>query len=60
MGEPKKEHGEEPTTGLKASLLLEMPPDQVRPTVVQGFEPQENGPRHAGGEDQTDVQRPNR
>ena len=25
----KKEHGEEPTTGLKASLLLEMLPDQI-------------------------------
>ena len=46
--------------GLKASLLLEMPPDQVRPTVVQGFELQEIRPWHAGGEDQTDVQRPNR
>ena len=35
--ELKKEHGEEPTTGLKASLLLEMLPDQVQLTVAQGL-----------------------
>ena len=34
--ELKKEHGEEPTTGLKASLLLEMLPDHVQLTVAQG------------------------
>ena len=33
----KKEHGEEPTTGLKASLLLEMLPDHVQLTVAQGM-----------------------
>ena len=33
----KKEHGEEPTTGLKASLLLEMLPDAVQLTVAQGM-----------------------
>ena len=33
----KKEHGEEPTTGLKASLLLEMLPDSVQLTVAQGM-----------------------
>ena len=35
--ELKKEHGEEPTTRLKASLLLEMLPDQVQLTVAQGL-----------------------
>ena len=35
--ELKKEHGEEPTTGLKASLLLEMLPDHVQLTVAQGM-----------------------
>ena len=35
--ELKKEHGEEPTTGLKASLLLEMLPHQVQLTVAQGL-----------------------
>ena len=33
--ELKTEHGEEPTTGLKASLLLEMLPDQVQLTDAQ-------------------------
>ena len=33
----RKEHGEEPTTGLKASLLLEMLPDSVQLTVAQGL-----------------------
>ena len=33
----KKEHSEEPTTGLKASLLLEMLPDNVQLTVAQGM-----------------------
>ena len=33
----KKEHGEEPTIGLKASLLLEMLPDHVQLTVAQGM-----------------------
>ena len=33
----KKEHGEEPTTGLKASLLLEMLPDSLQMTVAQGL-----------------------
>ena len=33
----KKEHSEEPTTGLKASLLLEMLPDSVQLTVAQGM-----------------------
>ena len=33
----KKEHAEEPTTGLKASLLLEMLPDAVQLTVAQGL-----------------------
>ena len=33
----KKEHGEEPTAGLKASLLLEMLPDAVQLTVAQGM-----------------------
>ena len=33
----KKEHNEEPTTGLKASLLLEMLPDSVQMTVAQGM-----------------------
>ena len=33
----KKEHGEEPTVGLKASLLLEMLPDSVQMTVAQGL-----------------------
>ena len=33
----KKEHGEEPTTGLKASLLLEMLPDHAQLTVAQGM-----------------------
>ena len=33
----KKEHGEDPTSGLKASLLLEMLPYQVRLTVAQGL-----------------------
>ena len=33
----KKEHSEEPTTGLKASLLLEMLPDHVQLTVAQGM-----------------------
>ena len=35
--ELKKEHGEEPTTGLKASLLLETLQDQVQLTVAQGL-----------------------
>ena len=34
----KKEHGEEPTTGLKASLLLEMLPESVQLTVAQGMD----------------------
>ena len=33
----KREHGEEPTMGLKASLLLEMLPDHVQLTVAQGM-----------------------
>ena len=33
----KKEHGEEPTVGLKASLLLEMLPDSAQMTVAQGM-----------------------
>ena len=33
----KREHGEEPTPGLKASLLLEMLPDSVQLTVAQGM-----------------------
>ena len=33
----KKEHSEEPTVGLKASLLLEMLPDSVQMTVAQGM-----------------------
>ena len=33
----KKEHGEEPTEGLKASLLLEMLPDNAQMTVAQGM-----------------------
>ena len=33
----KKEHGEEPTAGLKASLLLEMLPESVQLTVAQGM-----------------------
>ena len=33
----KKEHGEEPTMGLKASLMLEMLPDNVQLTVAQGM-----------------------
>ena len=33
----RKEHGEEPTVGLKASLLLEMLPDQVQLAVAQGL-----------------------
>ena len=33
----RREHGEEPTTGLKASLLLEMLPDSVQLTVAQGL-----------------------
>ena len=33
----KREHGEEPTQGLKASLLLEMLPDSVQLTVAQGM-----------------------
>ena len=33
----KKEHSEEPTQGLKASLLLEMLPDHVQLTVAQGM-----------------------
>ena len=35
--ESKVVDGEEPTTGLKASLLLEMLPDQVQLTVAQGL-----------------------
>ena len=35
--ELRKEHGEEPTTGLKASLLLEMLPGQVQLKVAQGL-----------------------
>ena len=34
----KKEHGEEPTTGLKASLLLEMLPEGAQMTVLQGMD----------------------
>ena len=34
----KKEHSEEPTTGLKAALLLEMLPDNVQLTVAQGLD----------------------
>jgi hypothetical protein len=33
----KKEHGEEPTPGLKASLILEMLPEGARMTVAQGM-----------------------
>ena len=33
----KREHGEEPTQGLKAALLLEMVPDQVQMTLAQGM-----------------------
>ena len=33
----KREHGEEPTQGLRASLLLEMLPDHVQLTVAQGM-----------------------
>ena len=33
----KKEHGEEPTAGLKASLLLEMLPEGAQMTVLQGM-----------------------
>ena len=33
----KKEHGEEPTVGLKASLLLEMLPEGAQMTVLQGL-----------------------
>ena len=33
----KREHGEEPTAGLKASLLLEMLPESVQLTVAQGM-----------------------
>ena len=33
----KREHGEEPTVGLKASLLLEMLPESVQLTVAQGM-----------------------
>ena len=33
----KREHGEEPTPGLKASLLPEMLPDSVQLTVAQGM-----------------------
>ena len=33
----KKEHGEEPTAGLKASLLLEMLPEGAQMTVLQGL-----------------------
>ena len=33
----KKEHGEEPTTGLKASLLMEMLPEGAQMTVLQGL-----------------------
>ena len=34
----KKEHEEEPTTGLKAALLLEMLPEHVQLTVAQGMD----------------------
>ena len=34
--ELKEEHREEPTAGLKASLLLEMLPDQLQVRVAQG------------------------
>ena len=33
----KREHGEEPTLGLKASLVLEMLPESVQLTVAQGM-----------------------
>lgn len=33
----KREHGEEPTPGLKASLLLEMLPEPIQLTVAQGL-----------------------
>ena len=34
----KKEHGEEPTTGLKAALLLKMLPENVHFNIVQGMD----------------------
>ena len=34
----KKEHGEEPTTGLKAALLLRMLPESVHFNIVQGMD----------------------
>ena len=34
----KKEHGEEPTMGLKASLLLEMLPEGAQMTILQGMD----------------------
>ena len=34
----KREHGEEPTTGLKAAVLLMMLPENVHLTVAQGME----------------------
>ena len=33
----KREHGEEPTPGLKASLLLEMLPEPIQLSVAQGM-----------------------
>ena len=35
--EHQKEHGEEAATGMAASLLLEILPDQVQPVVAQGL-----------------------
>ena len=34
----KREHGEEPTMGLKASLLLEMLPEGAQMTILQGMD----------------------
>ena len=34
----KKEHGEEPTMGLKASLVLEMLPEGAQMTILQGMD----------------------
>ena len=56
--ELNKEHGEEPTTGLKASLSPEVPLDQVLLKVAEGMSSKTLEYDSLYGEDQTHGQRP--